>query len=66
MTEQNQDHYVFCEDTNHEGRDKAFLDIDRMINEGLAGGTVHTHKQATNIEESRELAKEDPPFKITE
>lgn len=56
---------TFCEDTNHEGREKAFLDIDRMINEGLAGGTVHSHKNATNIEESRELAEEDPPFKIT-
>ncbi|QHT63028.1 hypothetical protein GXP70_25730 [Paenibacillus lycopersici] len=27
-------------DKKHEGRDDYFMDIDRMINEGLGGGTV--------------------------
>lgn len=27
-------------DSNHEGRDNYFMDIDRMINEGLGGGNV--------------------------
>lgn len=27
-------------DEIHEGRDKYFMDIDRMINEGLGGGQV--------------------------
>ncbi|WP_158289541.1 hypothetical protein [Paenibacillus flagellatus] len=28
---------------DHEGRDDYFMDIDRMINEGLGGGTVTMH-----------------------
>ncbi|MBM7565127.1 hypothetical protein [Paenibacillus sacheonensis] len=27
-------------DKRHEGRDDYFMDIDRMVNEGLGGGTV--------------------------
>lgn len=27
-------------DSNYEGRDKLFMDIDRMVNEGLGGGQV--------------------------
>lgn len=30
-------------DTDHEGRDDYFMDIDRMVNEGLGGGTVTIH-----------------------
>lgn len=26
--------------SEHEGRDEAFMDVDRMINEGLGGGMV--------------------------
>lgn len=26
--------------SDHEGREEMFLDIDRMVNEGLGGGTV--------------------------
>ncbi|MED4531085.1 hypothetical protein ABET51_14875 [Metabacillus fastidiosus] len=51
----------FSKDIHHEGRDKAFLDIDRMINEGLSGGSVHGRGEITNIEEARDLVKEDPP-----
>ncbi|WP_127588478.1 hypothetical protein [Paenibacillus koleovorans] len=30
-------------DTTDEGRKEYFMDIDRMINEGLGGGTVSMH-----------------------
>lgn len=29
-----------AEDAQYEGRDEMFMDIDRMINEGLGGGQV--------------------------
>lgn len=48
-------------DLLYEGRDKAFLDIDRMINEGLSGGSVHNRYDSSNIEEARELPEESPP-----
>lgn len=51
-------------DVNAEGKDKAFLDIDRMINEGLSGGSVHRNNELTNIEEARKLADEEPPHHI--
>ncbi|MED3551424.1 hypothetical protein ACTHO0_00600 [Cytobacillus praedii] len=54
----------FKEDSLHEGRDKASLDIDRMINEGLSGGSVHSRGEQVNIEESRDLKEEEPPFKV--
>jgi hypothetical protein len=50
------------EDTKYEGRDKAYLDIDRMINEGLSGGSVHIRQDGTNIEESHVLENEEPPY----
>ena len=37
MAEQNQN------DRDHEGRDDYFMDVDRMINEGLGGGNVTVH-----------------------
>jgi hypothetical protein len=48
-----------------EGKDKTYLDIDRIINEGLSGGSVHARHDSTNIEEARELVSEEPPS-ITE
>ena len=47
-----------------EGRDKAFVDVDRMINEGLSGGSVHAREDAANIEEAHDLPKEEPPAEI--
>ncbi len=47
-------------DSLHEGRDKMFMDVDRMINEGLAGGTV-IQRDREQIEEARDLVEEDPP-----
>lgn len=45
----------------YEGRRKAYMDIDRFINEGMSGGSVHMRENKTNIEEARDLIKEDPP-----
>jgi len=47
--------------SNYEGRDRVFVDIDRMINEGLAGGSVFARHDSVNIEEARDLKKEQPP-----
>ena len=49
---------------DYEGRDELYLDIDRMINEGMSGGTVHYRENITNIEEARDLEKEDPQHEI--
>jgi hypothetical protein len=53
----------FQKDLEYEGKDKVFLDEDRMINEGLSGGSVHIGLDAANIEEARDLKKEQPPVK---
>lgn len=50
------------DDLQHEGRDQAFMDVDRMINEGLSGGSVHYRYEMANIEESRDLVQEEPPY----
>ncbi|MCM3707170.1 MULTISPECIES: hypothetical protein [Cytobacillus] len=49
------------EDVQYEGRDKAYMDIDRIINEGLSGGSVHGRGDDVNIEQARELNEEEPP-----
>ncbi|PPA72424.1 hypothetical protein [Jeotgalibacillus proteolyticus] len=51
----------FLPDSCNEGRDRACIDIDRIINEGLAGGTVHRFHHSANIEEARDLEQETPP-----
>jgi hypothetical protein len=48
-------------DSQYEGREKAFMDVDRMINEGLAGGLVHRAGKNQNIEEAQDLTNEAPP-----
>jgi hypothetical protein len=48
--------------SQYEGRDQAYMDIDRMINEGMAGGNVHARHNTTNIEEARDLVGEQPPY----
>lgn len=54
----------FHPDVNHEGRDKVYLDIDRMINEGMSGGSVHMRHDCTNIEEAHDLLEEEPPHEV--
>jgi len=48
-------------DLQFEGKKKSYLDVDRMINEGMSGGKVFRHGENTNIEEARKLGKESPP-----
>jgi hypothetical protein len=49
------------QDLNYEGKEKAYVDVDRMINEGLSGGSVHMREDSTNIEETIDLPEEEPP-----
>lgn len=53
-----------AKDSLYEGRDKAFMDIDRMINEGLSGGAIHSREEATNIKEAHDFHGELPPKKL--
>jgi hypothetical protein len=52
---------TFQEDLPNEGKAEAYLDVDRMINEGLSGGSVHGRQEMVNIEETTHLPKESPP-----
>ncbi|MGE8205107.1 hypothetical protein ACQKP0_11125 [Heyndrickxia sp. NPDC080065] len=54
----------FLPDTHYEGRDNAYLDVDRMVNEGMSGGSVHMRADSTNIEEAVDFFAEDPPKEI--
>lgn len=53
----------FAKDLENEGRDQVYMDVDRMINEGMARGNVFRNESIPNIEESRDLSVEDPPNK---
>ena len=50
------------EDRTDEGRAEYFMDIDRMINEGLGGGRVNINETGI-IEQSLDLVEEEPPRK---
>lgn len=58
MAKEKEDGYLHGPD----GRAKYEVDVDRMIDEGLAGGTVHPTYNRVQIEEARELPKEGDPF----
>ncbi len=45
-------------------RDNYEWDIDRMINEGMAGGYVYSCHRATNFEEARDVQTEQPPHEV--
>jgi hypothetical protein len=45
-------------DSIHEGRNRFFVDVDRMINEGLGGGQVTQDNGLIN--ETTEMVKESP------
>ncbi|CAH0344354.1 hypothetical protein [Bacillus sp. CECT 9360] len=52
----------FLKDRLYEGKDSVYLDVDRIINEGMAGGNVYQTKNGRqNIEEAHELTDEAPP-----
>ncbi|RDI47894.1 hypothetical protein [Falsibacillus pallidus] len=61
MSSKDKEQYEFLEDTNYEGKNKAYLDVDRMINEGMSGGSVHMRAESANIEEATDLTEETPP-----
>lgn len=46
-------------DSLFEGRDQYFIDIDRMVNEGLGGGQVTIHNGL--IDSDPEIENESPP-----
>ncbi|MGO4887514.1 hypothetical protein ACJ2A9_07150 [Anaerobacillus sp. MEB173] len=49
------------DDSQFEGRDKFFMDEDRMVNEGMAGGTVSMEFDSSQIEETIDFEKEARP-----
>lgn len=51
-------------DSKFEGRDKYFMDVDRMINGGLANGLMVNREDYQQIDQARSLEKEEPPLKI--
>lgn len=51
-------------DSKHEGRDHYFIDVDRMINEGMAGGTVINREDYIQIGDTRSFEKEEPPLAL--
>ena len=46
----------------YEGRDKYDMDIDRMVNEGMAGGAVHQSYRQAQIEEAIPIMEQEPPY----
>lgn len=51
-------------DSKFEGRDRYFMDVDRMINGGLANGLMVNREDYKQIDETRNLVKEDPPLEL--
>ena len=51
----------FIKDVQYEGKKRVQLDEDRIINEGLSGGSVHMRADSTNIEEAHPFPQEEPP-----
>ncbi|QST00700.1 hypothetical protein IMZ31_03760 [Pontibacillus sp. ALD_SL1] len=45
-----------------DSRENYEVDVDRMINEGMAGGTVNSRYNHAQIEEARELPKQNEAF----
>ncbi|GIN73838.1 hypothetical protein J14TS2_43130 [Bacillus sp. J14TS2] len=54
----------FLPDTDFEGRHKLYMDVDRMVNEGMSGGSVFMRKDSTNIEEAVDFFPEEDPKEI--
>ncbi|MCJ8005889.1 hypothetical protein ACFFF5_05870 [Lederbergia wuyishanensis] len=56
--------HQFLPDAQNEGRDQLYVDVDRMVNEGMSGGSVHMRADYTNIEEAIDFFPEDEPKEI--
>ncbi|MFC0190269.1 hypothetical protein ACFFJY_18370 [Fictibacillus aquaticus] len=51
-------------DKKYEGKEDLYLDIDRMINEGMAGGTVADAEDLKQIGPDTNITQqEEPPIK---
>ncbi|MBU8905423.1 hypothetical protein [Desertibacillus haloalkaliphilus] len=44
-------------------REDLFMDVDRMINEGLGGGSISMKDDSGEIEEAHDFKKEEPPHR---
>lgn len=55
MTSKEEKEQLCAKDSVDEGRKTAMMDIDRMVNEGMAGGRVHRDQ----IEEVTEMPREE-------
>ncbi len=53
-------------DSDKPAEKKLFMDIDRMTNEGLAGGTVSMKFDSGQIEEAIDFEQEEPPYHAEE
>ncbi|MGP4073915.1 hypothetical protein ACTWQB_15415 [Piscibacillus sp. B03] len=49
-----------------DSRSEYDLDVDRMLNEGLAGGYVRPTYNKVQIDEAHEIRKNDEPFSPAE
>lgn len=49
------------ENDKYQGKKEYAFDVDRMIDEGLAGGTVNPEYDHPSVDEARPLDKEDRP-----
>lgn len=47
-------------------REEKEVDVDRMINEGMAGGTVSNEYGHVHLEHARDLPDQHEPFPTTE
>ncbi|MED1864042.1 hypothetical protein P4V41_11320 [Fictibacillus nanhaiensis] len=52
-------------DKENEGKKDLYLDVDRMMNEGMAGGTVADKKDLNQISYDSGIDdQEEPPIKV--
>lgn len=51
----------FLPDSHFEGKDKFYMDVDRMVNEGMSGGSVFMRADSVNIEQTTDFFEEAPP-----
>ncbi|ADU29708.1 hypothetical protein [Evansella cellulosilytica] len=51
-------------ESKYEGRDKVMVDVDRMTNEGLAGGKDHITHGKRQIDEAQNFKEEEPPYNV--
>ena len=52
------DDHQFLPDLQQQGKEE-FSRQDRMVNEGMSGGSVHMREDSTNIDEAIDLFPED-------